>query len=953
MRPFPQSAASTVLIFAGRFPDDAASMQLTKRTARGPLPVRREGTSHRPVLAVRGTRWLAGLTLALGLLLGAAQAQVTAPAYRWATRAGSIASEDLRDMAVDPAGNYVIVGNLNPGSPTTFGAITVNLPVGAIGGYFAKYDSDGNALWVRTVQGTLVAGAHRVAFDAGGNVYVMGSFAGSMTIGPFTFQSSVNSRDVFIAKLDPNGNVLWARAFGGPLDETTNPSATAGRAGLALSGTNLFATFDFAGSVQIDVGGGVFQVLSSQGAQDVAIVKLDLAGNPLGATQFGGAGNDAPRSLSVDNQGEVVVLAVSDADITLGATTITSRGGPDVVMAKFTQGLQPVWIQSFGSPAEDGPLGLATDPANNIIVSGYAAADLALGPTVLTNQGAFDAFIAKFSAAGQLLWARRGVSTDTNNEVGFFVTTDAGGYIYLSGQFDSTDIRFGTVGVANTSGTTATFIMKFDPNGSPLWAQSASATIGFGFSGGSPTTSLFGAGPRIGYDQLGRFYLAGRYEGAATFGSFTLTNAGSGDLYMASLAGDFSILQHPQSSRIKLGQTASFSVVTSNTLPVIYQWLFNGTPIPGANGTNYSITNAQTSDSGIYSVRVSGFTGVLISSNATLTVKLPPVITQNPLSRTVTAGSTVTFAANGTGDAPLSFQWFFNGLPLTNALSPTLTLTNVQLANVGLYALQLSNDVDAVFSANAGLFVNAPSIILASPTNQSVIIGSNVTFTVSADGTAPLGYQWRRNGTPINGAVNQSLTLTNAQAGDAGTYDVVVTNPFTSVFSASAVLTVLPPFSISPQPTNAAVTVGGSATLAVGAVGIGAFTGPFTYQWTLNGSPLAGQTSSSLALSSLQLVNSGNYACVVGSPLGPITSSNATLVVFNPFSVGSASFQPGGLFQMTAGGDNGRAYRLETSTNLVTWTPIVTNTVSGGTASFTDSTAAGNVLRFYRIVLLP
>ena len=88
-----------------------------------------------------------------------------------------------------------------------------------------------------------------------------------MRIGQFTFQSSVNARDVYIAKLDPDGNVLWARAFGGPLNETTNPSATAGMAGLALSGTNLFSTFDFGGSLQIDLGGGNFQILSSQGGQ--------------------------------------------------------------------------------------------------------------------------------------------------------------------------------------------------------------------------------------------------------------------------------------------------------------------------------------------------------------------------------------------------------------------------------------------------------------------------------------------------------------------------------------------------------------------------------------------------------------------------------------------------------------------------------------------------------------
>lgn len=835
------------------------------------MPVRREGIIRWHALPGQGTRRLICLILALGLLLESAQAQLQPPPFRWASRAGSAGSEDLRDMAVDPAGNSVIVGNLNPGSPTTFGTITVNLPVGSIGGYFAKYDSSGNAIWVRTVQGTLVAGAHRVALDAAGNVYVLGPFAGNMTIGQFTFQSSVNSRDVYIAKLDPDGNVLWARAFGGPLNETTNPSATAGMAGLALSGTNLFSTFDFGGSLQIDLGGGNFQVLSSQGGQDVAVVKLDLAGNYLDSTQFGGLGNDAPRSLTVDSQGDVVVLAVSDGDIALGVTTgtnlvvttVTNRGGTDVVMAKFTQALQPVWLRSFGSASEDGPLGLATDPSDNIIVSGYAAADLAVGNVVLINQGAFDAFIAKFSPAGQLIWTQRGLSTDTNNEVGFFVTTDAGGYIYLNGQFDSTDIRFGAVALANSSGTTANFVVKFDPNGTPLWGQTATATIGFNFTGRPFTTSIFGACPRLGYDQLGRFYLAGRYEGVARFGTFTLNNAGNGDIYIVSLDGDFSILQHPQNLFAKQGDTATFSVVTSTNVPLNFQWLYNGLPIFGANGTNYSITNAQTANSGLYSVVVSAFTGVLISSNATLVVKLPPVITQNPLSRTVTAGSTVTLFANGTGDAPLSFRWFFNGNAL-DVFTTSLTLTNVQLANAGLYSLQVSNEVGAVFSADAGLFVNSPPVVVSHPTNHSVTLGSNVTFNVASAGLPPFTYQWRHDGDPIPGANNQSFTITGTQLSDAGIYDVLVGNALSSVFS-----------------------------------------------------------------------------------------SNALLTVFNPFSVGATSFQPGGLFQMTASGDNGRSYRMESSTNLVIWTAVVTNTVSGGTATFTDSTAAGKALSFYRIVLLP
>lgn len=332
-----------------------------------------------------------------------------------------------------------------------------------------------------------------------------------------------------------------------------------------------------------------------------------------------------------------------------------------------------------------------------------------------------------------------------------------------------------------------------------------------------------------------------------------------------------------------------------------------------------------------------------------------PTVTAQPRSRTVTQGSTYTFSVGISAQAaqPIGYQWRLGTNDLEGAVNSVLVLTNVQLTNAGLYSVRVSNPFGTNISANAALFVNAPPVITTHPQTQSIVLGSNVTFTVAATGSGPFTYQWRRNGLPLNGAINASYTITGAQTNQTGSYDVLVGNALASVFSSNAALTVLPPFSVSPQPVGQSANVGNSATLTAGAVGLGAFTGPFNFQWTFNGSLLAGQTGSSLALTSLQLTNSGNYACVVGSPLGSITSTNALLTVFNPFTVAPPAFQPGGLFQMTLNGDDGTAYRLEYSTNLLTWTPVVTNTVSGGTANFTDSGVGSQVLRFYRVVLLP
>lgn len=175
---------------------------------------------------------------------------------------------------------------------------------------------------------------------------------------------------------------------------------------------------------------------------------------------------------------------------------------------------------------------------------------------------------------------------------------------------------------------------------------------------------------------------------------------------------------------------------------------------------------------------------------------IPPSITLQPTNQTVTAGSNVLFLVGVTGSAPLGFQWRFNGDDLPSRISSTLTLLNVQAANAGAYTVVVTNAGGSVTSAPAVLVVNPPAptppTITAQPTNLVVNVGSNATFRVTATGTAPLGYQWRFNGTNLNGSISSVLTLVNVQSGNAGAYSVVVSNAGGSVTSSPALLAVNP-----------------------------------------------------------------------------------------------------------------------------------------------------------------
>jgi len=171
----------------------------------------------------------------------------------------------------------------------------------------------------------------------------------------------------------------------------------------------------------------------------------------------------------------------------------------------------------------------------------------------------------------------------------------------------------------------------------------------------------------------------------------------------------------------------------------------------------------------------------------------PSIITQ-PVDQTIPAGSNVIFSVTAIGASPLSYQWYFNtNNLLTNAIANTLTITNAQLTNSGGYSVIITNSMGSITSAVANLTVTntAPSIG-SQPQNQSVVVAGNVTFSVGATGTAPLGYQWFFNtNTLVEGATTNTFTISNAQQTNAGGYSVIVANSVGSVTSRVAILTVI------------------------------------------------------------------------------------------------------------------------------------------------------------------
>jgi hypothetical protein len=173
-----------------------------------------------------------------------------------------------------------------------------------------------------------------------------------------------------------------------------------------------------------------------------------------------------------------------------------------------------------------------------------------------------------------------------------------------------------------------------------------------------------------------------------------------------------------------------------------------------------------------------------------------PVITVAPQSVTVSNGSSATFSVAAAGVSPLSYQWLKGGTPIGGATSATLVLTNVQSADAGSFSAMVTNPLGATTSATGTLTVTSlfgAPIVTAQPTSLTSFVGANATFSLTATGTAPLTYQWRKDGTPINNATSSTYTVSSVQASDAGSYTCVVSNSAGTAISNAAPLTVSGP----------------------------------------------------------------------------------------------------------------------------------------------------------------
>jgi alpha-tubulin suppressor-like RCC1 family protein len=461
-----------------------------------------------------------------------------------------------------------------------------------------------------------------------------------------------------------------------------------------------------------------------------------------------------------------------------------------------------------------------------------------------------------------------------------------------------------------------------------------------------------------------------------------------------------SILSQTPGEVVLAGSTVTFGVTASGSSPLDYFWSRNGALISGATNSSYTLLNAQLSDSGSkFSCLVTNFYGSASSTNVSLKVI-------DTISNDLCSGAVVIAGANYTntqstlkassfGDpSPDCVDGFGHGVwyqftapaagllavdtfgsdfdtglafytgscdALTEAAcnddsgGATSQITLPATAGTTYFILAGGYGSDAgnlVLHLN---FFTAPAFAVQ-PTNISVSISSNASFSAALTGTPPISLQWYFNNLPladnghVSGSTNSTLNIASAQIGDGGNYFLVASNFVGVTTSSVAVLTpiVLPPVFLQ-LPASQSVVAGSNANFFAVVDG----TPPFGYQWYFNGNPLAddgvhvaGSTTSSLNISNLTVADAGSYSLTVTNFAG-VTNASATLTVLTPPVITAPpvgrSVPPGlpTTFSVSAAGIPAPSYQ---------WQLNGTNIFGATGSNYTVAAVGTSDLGFYQVI---
>jgi hypothetical protein len=595
--------------------------------------------------------------------------------------------------------------------------------------------------WRANIGGSLSDQGNYVTTDVGNNVYTTGFFQGTVDFdpGPSIYNlTSGGLYDVFLTKYDPCGNFIWAKRIGADFDDVGHTMVTD-------LNKNIYFAISFNDTTDVDPGVGVTNFVGGTNA-DMAIIKLDSSGNFVWAKQFQSNLIIRPDRIELDGSGNILVAGIMsgtvDFDPGAGVFNLTSAGLEDIFLLKLNTSGDWVWAKRMGAASSDYGTSLSVAGNGSIYLTGFFASVVDFDPNVgtfnLSSAGNTDIFIAKYSSAGNLSWAKK--MGNASSDRAYEIDMDAQGYLYVTGYFGATvdfDPGAGTTNLVSAGGDDI-FVTKFDTSGNFVWA---------GKIGGTSNDRALS----LASDQSGNAYISGQFNGTVDIDPgpavFNLTSVVGSDVFVAQL--------NPTGALIWGGQ-----FVGTNLL------LVNSVALDGSGSVYYSGEFQDTVDidpgpAATY-MHGSGFSDAYVVKIGLNAVPAQPsAVTGNLV---VCAGSSQSYAVIND--------------PLTTSYSWTLP--------GGWSGTSTTNTINAIAATSGTISVVANGVCGSSiPQTLNVAVNPNTTSTQNI--TSCVSYTWPVNGNNYAFSGTYHATISNHLGCDSLiTLNLTIHNSSSSSQSATA-----------------------------------------------------------------------------------------------------------------------------------------------------------------------